>query len=99
MSSVSLVLSNGEYVYDFTTSADQVYGDNQSDLGGVFGMIGGDANGDGTINETDGIEAWYPFAGKTGYFGGDVNMDTQVNNTDKNDIWLPNFNKLEVLPE
>ena len=89
----------GAFAYDFTASAEQAYGDNQSDLGNNYwGMIGGDANADGTINDNDGIESWYPFVGKTGYFGGDVNMDIQVNNQDKNDVWYKNNGKSEILP-
>jgi len=99
MSANPLSVSGGIYIYDFTTSADRAYGDNQSNLGGVFGMIGGDANADGTINDNDGIEAWYLTAGQTGYYGGDVNMDTQVNNQDKNGVWYKNFGKTEILPE
>lgn len=99
VSKYPLAESGGIYTYDFTTAASQAYGDNQSDLGGgKFGMIGGDANADGTINEFDGIEAWLDQAGHTGYLSGDVNMDTQVNNPDKNDVWLPNYGKSEILP-
>jgi len=97
-----LTESEGVYSYDFTTASDKAYGGTsaQKNLGNsAYGMIGGDGNGDGTINETDDLEAWYPFTGKTGYFGGDVNMDIQVNNQDKNDIWYSNFNKSEILPE
>ncbi len=100
MSQYSLAESGGIYTYDFTTSAGQVYGDNQSDLGnGKWGMIGGDANVDGTINELDGTEIWYPQTGQSGYFQGDANMDMQVDNKDKNDVWFGNYGKFEMLPE
>lgn len=91
--------SGGIYTYDFTTAANQAYGSNQNNLGGgKFGMIAGNANGDGDIDEVDGTESWIPEAGKSGYFGGDVNMDGQVNNQDKNDVWLPNYGKSIILP-
>jgi hypothetical protein len=94
-----LALSEGVYSYDFTTAVDQAYQNNQSSLaGGAYGMIAGDANADGNINETDGTEEWYPQAGQAGYLQGDVNMDGQVNNPDKNDTWLPNYGKSEQLP-
>ncbi len=99
ISQYPLVESGGIYTYDFTTSADQAFGDNQSELeGGVFGMIGGNANADGVINEFDGTEVWIPQSGKSGYLQGDANMDTQANNKDKNDIWFPNRGKSEILP-
>ena len=78
----------------------RLMGNNQSDLGnGKFGMIGGNANADGNINELDGTEAWIPQVGKAGYLSADVNMDTQVNNQDKNDVWFINYGKAEQLPE
>ncbi|MCB0822796.1 MAG: right-handed parallel beta-helix repeat-containing protein [Bacteroidales bacterium] len=98
MSKYPLTESSGFYTYDFTTSAGQAYGDNQSDLGGAWGMIGGDANADGIIDENDGYDSWIPQAGTSGYLQGDVNMDTQVNNQDKNDLWYPNRGKTEILP-
>jgi hypothetical protein len=100
MSKYPLTGSGGIYSYDFTTSADKAYGNNQSDLGGgVFGMIGGNANGDNIINEFDGTEYWYPYAGKPGYLQGDANLDGQVDNRDKNDVWFFNYGKQENLPE
>jgi hypothetical protein len=99
MTMTAVPQNGGIYTYDFTTSAGQAYGNNQSDLGGgAYGMIGGNANGDGIIDEFDGIEAWYPQVGTAGYLSSDVNMDGQVNNPDKNDIWLPNYGKSEIIP-
>jgi hypothetical protein len=99
MSANALSFMDGVYSCDFTTSANQAYGNNMTDLGGgVFGLYGGDGNADGTINEFDGIEAWYPTVGQTGYLPGDANLDGQVNNPDKNDIWFPNYGLSEQLP-
>ena len=74
--------------YDFTTSADQAYGtDAQSDLGNnIFGMTGGDANADGSI-DTDDKTIWADQAGNYGYYVGDFTMDGQVHNVDKNEVW------------
>ena len=94
-----LSLSGGIYTYDFTTSANQAFSDNQSDLsGGLWGMIAGDANTDGIINELDGTEVWLNEAGHNGYLQSDVNMDTQADNQDKNDVWLPNYGKSQIFP-
>ncbi|MCB0806317.1 MAG: hypothetical protein KDC05_11000, partial [Bacteroidales bacterium] len=67
--------------------------------GGFFGMIGGNANGDGIINENDGSEYWYQEVGQNGYLQSDANLDTQVDNRDKNDVWFPNRGKSEFLPQ
>jgi len=100
LSNYAVIPTNGIHTYDFTTAASQAYGNNQNDLGGgVFGMIGGDANADGTINQFDGTEVWYLQVGRTGYLQGDANMDIQVNNEDKNDVWLLNNGKSEILPD
>jgi hypothetical protein len=99
MSASALTESSGIYTYDFTTSASQAYGSIQKDLGaGVFGMITGDANMDGTIDDLDATEAWFSQAAQSGYFSGDVDMNSQVNNQDKNDIWLPNVGNSQMLP-
>ena len=68
-------------------------------MGGVFGMIGGDANADGEISGLDNVEVWSLQAGQKGYLSGDVNMDTQVTNQDKNDVWKNNLEKNQILPE
>jgi hypothetical protein len=100
MSSAPLTKTNDGYFWDFTTSADQAYGINaQANLGGVYGMIGGDSNADGIIDMDDKDVDWTNDAGKRGYFQSDLNMDKEVNNLDKNDIWRPNFNKHSQLPE
>ncbi|MBN2173919.1 MAG: hypothetical protein JW731_07300 [Bacteroidales bacterium] len=99
MSKYPLSESGGIYSYDFTTSADRAYGDNQSDLVGAFGMFSGDMNADGTINEPDISDTWTNEAGQTGYLQSDVNMDGQTNNRDKNDLWWWNRGKSKILPE
>jgi len=87
-------------VYDFITGASKAHGDNQSDLGGgKYGMIAGDLNADGTVNNVDLTEQWNTNVGKTGYFMGDGNMDAQVNNKDKNDTWYQNMGETEILPD
>ena len=99
MSSQPLTKAYNVYSWDFTTSADQAYGTNaQVDLGGAYGMIGGDSDANGIINMDDKDLDWTTDAGKTGYFPSDLNLDTEVNNPDKNDIWEPNLGKESQLP-
>ncbi|MEZ5196877.1 MAG: right-handed parallel beta-helix repeat-containing protein [Bacteroidales bacterium] len=100
MSNFALVESAGVYSYDFTDDAEKTYGSNCVDMtDGDYGMIGGDANADGTINEQDDIQEWYPNVGKSGYYKGDANMDGQVNNPDKNNVWIINYNGSAIIPE
>ncbi len=88
------------YIYNFTTDISQAYGDGQNHLGGiVYGMTGGDANADGTINLSDAIQIWIPQAGNAGYLNGDANLDRQVDNPDKNEIWYENINKETQVPD
>jgi hypothetical protein len=92
MSANPLTESGGVYSYDFTTGNNQAYGtDAQKDLGnGIFGMFGGDANADNTVNDSDKTTSWLLETGSSGYLSSDLNLDGQSNNIDKNEIWLPN---------
>ena len=67
--------------------------------GGLYGMIAGDANADGSIDVLYNIDFWNPQAGETAYLPGDENLGGQVNNRAKNEVWLPNYGKSEILPE
>ena len=93
MSHDAVALSNStSTLYDFTTGQSQAYGtDPMKDLGdGSFGMIGGDADGDGEVTTTD-YDIWLPDAraAATGYKKTDMNLDGEVTTTDY-DLWLPN---------
>ena len=93
MSSFGLKESGGIYSWDFSTSENKVFGGNlgyKEIAPGIWGMVGGDANADGEIDELDRTEGWNDVAGNAGYVGEDFSLDAQINNTDKNDIWLPN---------
>ncbi|MBN1281147.1 MAG: right-handed parallel beta-helix repeat-containing protein [Candidatus Thermoplasmatota archaeon] len=93
MSAIPLVESGGVYTYNFTTGADQAYGGSlgHKQIGaGVWGMIGGDGNADGLVNNVDKNDVWRLQAGMAGYLAGDFTLNSQVDNVDKNDIWTPN---------
>jgi len=67
--------------------------------GGGYGMAGGDADANGTVNGSD-KTAWAVQTGKTAYLNEDQNLDGQVNNLDKNDVWITNSNnKTSQVPE
>jgi len=101
MSSVPLTLSGGVYSYDFTTQSTKAYGTNaQINLGGgEYGMYAGNADGNGSVNQSDIDSKWANEAGSMGYFSGDMDLDSQVNNQDKNDVWLPNNGEGDQVPD
>lgn len=85
--------TEGIYIYDFSTSSSQVLGgaSGYKELApGIWGLVGGDANADGSIDDTDHSGLWGTEAGSFGYKQSDYSLDSQVNNKDKNDIWIPN---------
>jgi len=93
--------SGGVYTYNFSTAISQAHG---SGLGyklidsGMYGMAGGDVNGDGIINDTD-KDLWAGQAGIKGYKNTDLDMNTQVNNNDKNDLLIENQELSSQVPE
>jgi len=101
MSALPLTETGGIYSYDFSTGNGQAYGiDAQKNLGGgIFGMVAGDANADGVLNDNDGTESWHLETGQSGYLGSDVNLNGQSNNQDKNDYWYINNGKITQVPE
>jgi hypothetical protein len=79
--------------YDYTTGSDKVYGGAAGYIElepGIWGMVTGDVNADGTIDSNDKADGWSTDAGKAGYLGGDLDLNGQSNNQDKNDFWLLN---------
>jgi len=84
------------YAYDFTTGGSQAYGgsDAHKELAtGVWGMISGDGDGDGQVDNDDKNNVWLPQNGSTGYYFGDFNRDGTVDSTDLDDYWKPNAGK------
>jgi hypothetical protein len=97
MSATALSPADGNYVYDFTTV--QSYLDGQKQINtGVFGMIAGDSDANGTVNNLDKIE-WNNKAGDSGYLNSDNDLDGQSDNVDKNDIWIENQDLQSVIPD
>ena len=100
LTNYAVLETGGIYTYDFSTNVDRAYGGSlaQNNLGGVYGMIGGDTNADGDINTNDLTAVWDLEAGESGYLSGDVNLDGQADNKDKDDIWVPNEGSGSQLP-
>jgi len=88
--------SGALYSYDFTSGANKAFGgiNGHVEVGqGVWGMISGDGNTDGQVNNADKLEVWQLQSGTSGYKSGDYNLDGTVDNPDKLDRWLPNGGK------
>jgi uncharacterized protein (TIGR02145 family) len=87
---------NGIFPYDYTDGADKAYGGVMGHKlvgAGHWGMISGDGNASGQIDNRDKNEVWLPQFGFTGYYDGDFNMNTQINSDDKVVYWKPNAGK------
>ncbi len=96
------VINGDQYVYDFTTSAGQVYGGSSGYSllqNGSWGMSSGDTDENGLINQSDISGPWKTQAGSAGFLNGDVNLDGQVDNADKNRFILPNLSKYSPLSQ
>lgn len=88
--------------YDFTSDVNTVYGGiNGHTAVGVnaWGMISGDGNSDGAVNNSDKDISWWNESGSIGYLQGDFNLDSSVDNKDKNDFWYINQSKNSQVPE
>jgi hypothetical protein len=84
MSAQPLIFTNQTFTYDFTTGREKYYGGTNACVElepGVWGMIAGDADGDGKITPTD-RKIVEQQRGKTGYLQGDLNLDGKVDGGD-----------------
>jgi hypothetical protein len=85
-----VTISGGIGNYNFTTGEFQALGGSAGHkllTTGIWGMMAGDSNGDGIINDIDRLNYWKLDAGGRGYGSTDFSMDSQIDNLDKNDYW------------
>ncbi len=90
MTANPVVLSAGEYTYDFTTGEGQVYGGSNGHkeiAPGIWGMMAGDADNDYEIDNKDKNDFWKVQLGNSGYLSGDFNMNGQVELIDNTLFW------------
>ncbi len=93
ISAYPLTIINDYCAYDFTTAAGKAYGSANGIkelASGIWGMVSGDGNADGAVDQSDKLTEWELNAGEHGYLFSDYNMNGQVSNEDKDNYWLPN---------
>ncbi|MFZ2863817.1 MAG: polysaccharide deacetylase family protein [Ignavibacteriaceae bacterium] len=96
---VNLSFTNSS-LYDFSTAQTQAYGtESMADLGSsVFGLISGDANANGQVQNNDLQNYWILQNGQSGYKESDFNLNGQVQNNDQENYWVPNNGKGTQVP-
>lgn len=88
------------YTYNFSSALGMAYLNGQKGLnGGAYGMVAGDADGSGEIENLDKDSYWAIQAGETGYKSADFNLEGQVDNKDKNDYWFVNKSAVSQVPD
>jgi hypothetical protein len=100
ISSEAIPVTGSVFTYDFTSENKSYGSGSQNELSaGIWGMISGDANADGTVNDLDKSASWSSEVGTSGYLNSDLNNDGESDNKDKIDFWLPNLNKGSQVPQ
>lgn len=101
MNASAMPEASGIYSWNYFTGVNQVYGGataHKQIVTGVWGMVSGDGNSDGMVNNMDKNNVWKVQTGLAGYYKGDFNMNGQVENTDKNNNWKPNSGSGSQVP-
>lgn len=102
MSANPVPLSESSALYDFTAAPSQAYGTNPMKLlgGGVYGMIAGDGNSDGSVNITDREDVWRAQNGAEWDYlkFGDFNLDGGIDARDLNFFWRPDSGSVTQAP-
>lgn len=101
MSGSALPLSEAGVLYDFSAASTQAYGSNSMAEveTGVFAMISGDGNSDGTVDEDDKLP-WRSENGTPWSYskGGDYNLDGGIDVLDLNYCWRTNNGSQSGVP-
>ena len=103
MSASAVSESSSLYTIDFTSASANTYlgvSGLASLSGGKFGMLAGDADGDGDVDATD-LTTWQSQNGTEFTYGssnGDFNLDGEINAVDRNDFQQKNNTKTSKVP-
>ncbi|GAB5526558.1 MAG: hypothetical protein Roseis2KO_44300 [Roseivirga sp.] len=103
MSATAVSPANDMYTHDFTTAQSQNFNngaDGAKQIGAVFAMLAGDADGDGDVDATD-LTTWRNQNGITFSYNstnGDFNLDGVINAVDRNDFQQKNNSKASQVP-
>lgn len=102
MSSSPLSKYNGVYSYDFTLDSLKAYYGMQAMKKiseNNWGVLSGDGNSDGNIDNRDKNENWLLQNNNTGYHSSDYNLDGEVNELDITMYWAKNAGKEHWIPD
>jgi len=103
MTAVTQSLSTSSSLYNFIDGINgvQFFGGSSGAVelsSDIWGMITGDANGNGQVQNDDKNIEWQSEVGLAGYKGSDFNLNGQVQNDDKNIYWNGNVGKGTQVP-
>ncbi len=102
MSSLAHPLNNAGSLYNFASAQSQAYGTNPMAIlpGGVYGMISGDGNGDGAINDADREMVWRVQNGTAWEYNkfSDFDLDGGIDSQDLNFFWKVNKGSATQMP-
>jgi len=100
MSANPLIYSGDEYIYNFSSGIGQVYGgiNGHKEIGtGIWGMMAGEGNNDGEVDNKDKDDIWILQQNSSGYLIGDFDMNSLVNSTDIISFWKENSGKCSMI--
>ncbi|GAB5526533.1 MAG: hypothetical protein Roseis2KO_44050 [Roseivirga sp.] len=103
MSANAITESSSLYTIDFTSASANTYQGTTglaSLSGSKFGMLAGDADGDGDVDGTD-LTTWRSQNGAAFVYNttnGDLNLDGEINAVDRNDFQQKNSSKTSQVP-
>jgi hypothetical protein len=104
ISAQPVAFGQGVLGIDFSDPATQVMGGINSRCLHTSGsqstclLFGGDADGNGNIQNTDNVLYWMPSVGTSGYKSADYNLDGQVQNSDAVYQWMRNVGRGSAIP-
>jgi hypothetical protein len=102
MTADAMLQTGKVYSFDLSSGPEKAFGGAlaQNQLSpGIWGLIAGDGNPNGHVNNVDKNDVWRLQADSTGYKSGDFNLNGQVNAEDKITVWAPNTGKSSQVPK